>query len=228
MKPGEEPLHEPAVLIPPQMPTVLGLELAVGAMRGNHIHPVLLELRIELIAVIGTITDEMLRLSLEHVEIETELHQRDLMMIGRMRTHGQGEPMPIDNRENFHTFTAFRKAHGLTTAFGRGKRHIDEALAFIKRDFITESIRELRQNISQHLAFASLLKSTMHRFVVEIALRKQVPLRTGVQNPQHGFQHSSCRHGLAARSVLRNVFFGEMSPNPIPLVIAQPQHAAEL
>ncbi len=97
-----------------------------------------------------------------------------------------------------------------------------------ERAFLTEGIRELRQNISQHLAFAPLLKSTMHRLLVGIALREHVPLRTGVQNPQHGFQHSSCRHWLAARSVPQNVFFGEMSPNPIPLVIAQPQHAAAL
>src|SRR5512139_2953618 len=195
-------------------------------MWGNHIHPVLLELRIELIAVRRTIADEMLRLGLEHVEVETELDQRDLMMIGRMRPHGQGEPVPIDNRQNLHTFSAFREAHGLTTPLGRSKRGIDEALAFIKRAFITESIRELRHNISQYLAFAPLLKSTMHRLVIRIALREQGPLRTGVQNPQRGFRHSSCRYWLAARSVLRNMLFGEMSPNPIPLGIAQPQHAA--
>ena len=52
-------------------------------MRGNQVHPVLLEVLIELIAVIGAITNEMFRFGFQHVEVETEVHQRDLMMIGR-------------------------------------------------------------------------------------------------------------------------------------------------
>jgi len=65
------------------MSPVLDLELAVGSMRGNQVHPVLLEVLIELIAVIGAITNEMFRFGFQHVEVETEVHQRDLMMIGR-------------------------------------------------------------------------------------------------------------------------------------------------
>ncbi|MGE0642659.1 MAG: hypothetical protein AB7P24_03215 [Nitrospira sp.] len=69
--------------------------------------------------------------------------------------------MPTDDREGFHTFAAFREAHGLTTTFDCSECRIDEALAYIKRAFTTERICELRQDISQHLAFAPLLKSTM-------------------------------------------------------------------
>lgn len=38
----------------------------------------------------------------------------------------------------------------------------------------------------------------MHRLVVEIALRQEVPLGAGVQNPEHGHQDHSCRIGFAA------------------------------
>lgn len=76
------------------MAAVLCLELSGGAVWRNPVHPVLLEFRIKLIAVIRTIADEMLRLGFQPVEVETELHQRDLMMRGRMRTHGERESLP--------------------------------------------------------------------------------------------------------------------------------------
>ncbi|MCE3224090.1 MAG: hypothetical protein K0S58_2270 [Nitrospira sp.] len=62
---------------------------------------------IESIAVIGAIADEMLRLGLQHVEIETELDQRDLVMIRGMRTDREGEAMAIHNGEDFHALAAF-------------------------------------------------------------------------------------------------------------------------
>ena len=48
-------------------------------MRGNHVHPVLLEVVIEPITVIRAIANEMFGLGLQHVEVETELHQGDLL-----------------------------------------------------------------------------------------------------------------------------------------------------
>jgi len=66
LQPGKEAFDEPAAVVSLQMPTVLGLERAVGAMQSNQIHSVLLELHIELIAVIRTIADERLRLGLLH------------------------------------------------------------------------------------------------------------------------------------------------------------------
>lgn len=206
LKPGEEPLHEPAALVSPQRLTVLGRERAVGAMRSNPIHSVLLERRLELIAVIRTIADEVLRLGLQPGEVEPEWDQRDLMMSGRMRTHGKGEPLPIDNREHLHTCAAFREAHGLTTPFGCSTRRLDEAFAFIKGAFITE-----RQHISQSLAFAPLVKSTMHRLVVGRALREPVPLCAGVQDPQDGLHDGPRGHWFAAGSVFGMCYSGKCS-----------------
>ena len=71
---------------------------------GDQINPVLLEVIIQPVTVIRAIADEVLRLGLQHVEVETELHQRDLMMIGRVRAHGERQPMAIYDRENLHAF----------------------------------------------------------------------------------------------------------------------------
>lgn len=61
-------------------------------MRGNEVHAILLEVVIEPIAVIGPIADEMLRLGLQHVEVEGQLDQGDFVMVGCMRTDGEGSP----------------------------------------------------------------------------------------------------------------------------------------
>ena len=74
LEPGKEPFDEPAALVAPQMPTVLGLKFARRSMRGNHVHPVLREVRIEPVTVIRPIANEVLGLGLQHVEVETELH----------------------------------------------------------------------------------------------------------------------------------------------------------
>lgn len=89
LKPGKEAFDEPATFIPPEMATILGLEFPGGAMGRNQIHALLSELVIKPIAVIGAVPNEMRGLRLQHVEVETELHQGDFMMIRRMRTDGE-------------------------------------------------------------------------------------------------------------------------------------------
>lgn len=76
----------------------------------------MLEDVLEAIADIGSIASEILPLGLQHVEVETQLHQHDLMMMGRMRTYGERQPMPIYNREDFHTPASFGEPHGVAAA----------------------------------------------------------------------------------------------------------------
>ena len=98
----------------------------------------------------------------------------------------------------------------------------------LSRSSIAQRIRQLGQDVAQHLAFAPLLESAMHRFVVGIALRQHGPLRTGVQNPQDGLQDGSGRHRFAAGTAFGEVFLGKMFPNPFPVFVAQPQHRGAL
>ena len=195
-------------------------------MRRDQVHPVLVEVGIEAIAVIRPISDEMLGLGLEHVEVETELYQGDFMMIRRMRAHREGQSVPIHNRQDFHALAALREADGLAAALGRRKRGINETLAFINGPFVTQRVCQLGEDLSQDLPLTPLLEPAMHCLVVGIALREQVPLRAGVQNPEHRFQDGPGWDRFAARASVRDVLFRKMIPNPLPLIVAQPQHGS--
>lgn len=228
LEPRKEPLREPSTLIAPEMAPVLGLEFAGGAMRRDHVDAVLLEIVIEPVAIVGAIADEMFGLGLQHVEVETELHQRHFMMIRGMRTDRERQPMAIDNREDLHAFTTAGFPDVVPAALCHGERGIDEAFALVDRAGLAQGIGELRENLAQPFAFAPLLKPAMHRFVVGVALRQQMPLRARVQNPEHGFQNRARGYRFAAGAAFREVFLGKMLPNAFPLIVAQVQHAGAL
>ena len=59
------------------MAPVLGLEFSSGAMGRNQVHAVLLQVVIEPVAVVRSITNQVLGFGLQHVEVETELDQGD-------------------------------------------------------------------------------------------------------------------------------------------------------
>jgi hypothetical protein len=54
----------------------------------------------------------------------------------------------------------------------------------------------------------------MHSFVVRIALRQHVPLRTRVENPQHRFEHMTGWYRLTSRTSIGNML---LSIDPLPL-----------
>lgn len=184
LQPPKEPLDKPAALIAGEGGAVLGLEFPSSPVRSDHVHAGWLQIIIDPVAVIGAIANEEFRLGLQHVEIKTQLHQCHIMMIGRMRAHRKRQPMANHNCENLDTFATAGIANPVA-AFGRGKRRIDEVLTFIERAFL-----------AQHLALVPLLKSTMHRFVVGVALRQQVLLRARVQYPKHAFKTARAEDSL--------------------------------
>jgi hypothetical protein len=55
--------------------------------------PSFLQFVVQGVAVVSVIGKQVLRLGLDHVEVETELHQRHFMMIGRMCARRQRQPM---------------------------------------------------------------------------------------------------------------------------------------
>jgi hypothetical protein len=62
---------------------------SVESVRRDHLDAGLSQLLIQRIAVIGAIADQILRLGFDHVEVEAELHQADLVVVGRMRADRQ-------------------------------------------------------------------------------------------------------------------------------------------
>jgi hypothetical protein len=81
------------------------------------------------------------------------MHQRDRMVIRRMGTHRERQPMAIRNGKDHDAFTTEGFANAVTAAVGRGKRRIDEPLLLVGPLF-----------------FVSLMKSMMHGLVIGIAL----------------------------------------------------------
>jgi hypothetical protein len=89
--------------------------------------------------------------------------------------------------------------------------------------FLSQRVRQLCGDLTQHLAVTPLLESAMHPFVVGIALRQQMPLRAGLQNPAHRLQHCLCGPRLTPWPGIRDVLFRDVLSNLVPLVIAQPE-----
>jgi len=96
--------------------------------------------------------------------------------------------MAIDNRQDFDAVPTFRKPHVLAPALSRGKGGVNETLALINGPFLTQRIRQLGKDLTQDLPLTPLLEPAMNGFVVGIALRQEMPLGTGIQNPKHGLQ----------------------------------------
>ena len=95
----------------------------------------------------------------------------------------------VNNRHDFHAFSALRCSDLRPAAFRHHKRRVDEAFFFIERAFVAKLIGYICQHPSQNLIATPSLKAPVYRFVIRIALRKHVPLRTCVEYPQD-------RHGL--------------------------------
>src|SRR5215831_4839127 len=114
--------------------------------------------------------------------------------------------MAIHNGQNLHALATAGWADALAPTLCRRKGRIDEALALVEVALLTQRIRQLRQDLAQDFALAPLLEPAMHRLVVGVALRQQVPLGPGVQNPQDRFQDPTRGDGLAAWAAVRNVF----------------------
>jgi hypothetical protein len=108
----------------------------------------------------------------------------------------------------------------------RGAQELPVAVATIALAHTqTEVVGDVHENGAQNCTAAPRLKAAMNRFVVRIALREHVPLRAGVEYPKRPFKNLACRDRPAARPPVRNVFFGKVMANPLPLQIAQPNHS---
>jgi hypothetical protein len=171
LKPRKESLDDPAPLVSAQALAVLRLALpAVGFMRSNDLDALLSKLLVERMAVVGAITDQIVRLGFDHVEVEAQLHEWDLMVVGRVRAAGERQTMPINDRHDVHAFSGFGLADLIGAAFGRGKRRIDEALGFVDRSFVAKRVGQISQYGAQHFVSARVLKATMYRLIVGITL----------------------------------------------------------
>ena len=193
-------------------------------MRRDHLDAVLAQLLIEWIAVVGPIADQILRLGLDHVEVEAQLYQPNFVVVGGMRADRERQSMTIHDRHDFHAFPALRRPDLRPATLRHHERRIDEAFFFIQRAFVAKLVGHIRQYSPQNFIAAPRLKASMNGFVVRIALRQHVPLRAGVEYPQYSFEHTAGRDRLASRTSIGDVLFRKMIPDAFPLLVCEPNH----
>lgn len=129
---GKEPFHNPTPVVAPQASAILRLWLgAVGFVRRNHFDPLLSQFLVQWVSVIGAIANQALGFRLDHVEIKTQLHQGDFLMIGGMRADRERQTVAIHNRHDFHAFSAFCRSDLIASALGRGECGINKRFAFV-------------------------------------------------------------------------------------------------
>src|SRR5262245_52841198 len=107
-------------------------------------------------------------------------------MVRRVRADRDRQSMAIDNRHDFHAFSALRSSD-----FQPAKGCVDEACFFVQYASIAKLVGNIRQHATQNLIAAPSLKAPMHGFIVWVALRQHVPLRACVENPQDCFEHTT-------------------------------------
>ena len=146
-------------------------------------------------------------------------------MVRRMRADRERQSMAIHNRHDFHAFPALRCSNFRPATLGHDERRIDEAFFFIQRAFVAKIVQRPSKPDAKPRC-STKLESVDDSFVVRIALRQHMPLRTCVENPQHRFEHMTGRNRLTPRTSIGNMLLRKMLPNALPLFVRDPNHSA--
>ena len=95
--PGEQPLDLPAPPVSAQQPSVLGLDLAVAAVRRDQRDPAVGELRGERVAVVGLVPDQALRELRDEAGFEDRDDQSDFSWRSTGHVDGERKTMAVRN-----------------------------------------------------------------------------------------------------------------------------------
>lgn len=102
-------------------------------MRRGHLDTHVPQFLAQFVAIVGAIANQVFRHRIDHVELEAQLHERDLVTVRRMRSDRQRQTMTVGDPPDFQIFSAFCWVDFRATAFGRGKHRIDQALRLAQR-----------------------------------------------------------------------------------------------
>src|SRR5207249_8936333 len=105
-------------------------------MRRDHLDAVLAQLLIEWIAVVGPIADQILRLGLDHVEVEAQLYEPNFVVIGGMRADRERQSMTIHDCHDFHAFPTLRRSDPRPATLRHHELRITYAFSFIPVTFV--------------------------------------------------------------------------------------------
>src|SRR5215471_10242860 len=122
-------------------------------MRRDHLDAVLAQLLIEWIAVVGAIADQILRLGLDHVEVEAQLYQPNFVVIGGMRADRERQSMTI-HAMIFMPFPRFVGPIPAPPPFAMtnvaSMKHSASSRAPLSRSSLATSINTRRKTSSRH------------------------------------------------------------------------------
>ena len=97
VEPCEQPLHLPAPPVAAQRPAVLGLDLAVGAIRGDQLDPNFGKLLRERVAVVGLVPDEAPGDVADEARFEGRADQADFSRRSTGHVDGDRKTMAVRN-----------------------------------------------------------------------------------------------------------------------------------
>src|SRR3954464_6146150 len=123
-------------------------------MRRDHLNALLAQFFVQPIAIVSAVADEVLRLGLDHVEVEAELYQTHFVMVRGMCAHRNRQAVAIYNRHDFQAFTAPYRADLGATTFGHREGRINETFLFVDSTsvakFVATSVKMPRSTSLRH------------------------------------------------------------------------------
>src|SRR5580704_2681852 len=125
-------------------------------MRRDHLDAISAQFVVQRIAVVSAIANQVLWLGFDHVEVEAELHQADFVMVRRMRADRKRQSMAINNRHDFHAFSALRgsdlRAAALAITKFASMKHSSSSNTPRSRRSLATSVNIRRRVSSRHQA----------------------------------------------------------------------------
>src|SRR5262249_36247544 len=191
---------------------------AIGTVWRDHLDAVSAQLLVQGIAVVGAVTDQILGLGFDHVEVEAQLH------IGGLRDGWAHACLPIAAIHGNQQSPCFSCLFRVSSPQSRPRHPCVASMKHSSSSSAPLSRSSLATSVSSRRIAAPSLKTPMYRFVVGIALRQYMPLRTCVEKPQDCFKNATCRDRLASGTTIGNVLLRKMIPDPLPLLVRESNH----
>src|SRR5215207_6195295 len=112
MQPGKQALHFPPFFVSPQGSTILGGRLfTVGFVRSDQLNALLLQAFIERVTVVGSITDQSLRLLQNKPLVQGLFHQLHFMRRSTSNGYGERKTSAICHCHELCTFAPLGFSH---------------------------------------------------------------------------------------------------------------------
>lgn len=116
-QPRKEPLHLPAALVPSKRPSILLPRALANAERCDQLDPLVVERRLELRAVVGSVCDEPLRLRFREAGFEGSVNERNFATLTRSDGGRYRKTIAVCDRHELGGRAATSSSHKKTPFF---------------------------------------------------------------------------------------------------------------